>query len=246
MRAGALLLGTVLVIGCSGSVGDETGDPDSMPASDTSDATAETAVDDADDATVSDSGPGDSPSGKDADATATDTPVDAMGAECDGFSTKALVPPTTCDKAGGLTSSEKPPNGLFSTSYFGCYRKTDGTIYKDPSDNCLFACGNMGLCAAGKTGPECEADLKWFSADADRFGCGGRIRVTNCKNGKRVVLAALDKGPNCPIEKKFGAAVLDMSYPAMTYLFDGKTYGGSELQRVHVVPVAATTPLGPL
>jgi len=240
MRA-RILVAVLITLGCSS--GDLQDDQDAIVVEDTS---SETLVSDS---TTTDAPPDsavDSTTTKDADAVAVDSGSDTASAECDGFSTKPLIPPTVCDKAGGLTSSEKPPNGLFSTSWFGCYRKPDGTIYKDPSDNCLFGCGSLGLCAAGKTGPECESDLKWFSADADRFGCGTRIRVTNCKNGKRVILAALDKGPNCPTEKKFGAPVLDMSYPAMTYLFDGKTYGGSELQRVHVETVPAATPLGPL
>ncbi len=236
-----LALGLVFVAGCGG----ESTDAPSVSDATSVDSSAQDAVAEvAEDTSVTDATSSETDaSTKDAPA---DVPADTLGSECDGFATKPLIPPKACDKAGGLTSSEKPPNGLFSTSWFGCYRKSDGTIYKDPSDNCLFACGSMGLCASGKSGPECESDLQWFSADADRFGCGARIRVTNCKNGKRVVLAALDKGPNCPTEQKFGAPVLDMSHAAMVHLFEGKTYGGSDLQRVHVEPVPATTPLGPL
>jgi hypothetical protein len=88
--------------------------------------------------------------------------------------------------------------------------------------------------------------LKWFSADADRYGCGARIELTNCVNGKQVVVAALDRGPNCGDEMSDGAAVIDMSHDAMIYLFDGEEHGGSDLARIVVQKVDATTPLGPV
>lgn len=166
---------------------------------------------------------------------------------CDGASGLKFQPPKVCDKLGGNTTSEIPSNGYYSTSWFGCYYKSDGTLYKDPYDNCEFACGNKGLCKSGMSGPECEATLKWFAADADRYGCGARIRVTNCVNGKSVVLTTLDKGPNCKsVEQKYAAPVLDMSHDAMIYLFDGKTYGGSDKKAVIVEKVDASTPLGPI
>ena len=136
---------------------------------------------------------------------------------------------------------------MYSTSWFGCYRDAAGTLVTDPSDNCEFACGNRGLCAAWLSGPECQAQLKWFSADADRFGCGARIKVTNCVNGRAVVLAALDRGPNCrSVEQAYGAPVIDMSWPAMTYLFEGRTYGGADKKRVVVEVVGASAVLGPV
>ena len=166
---------------------------------------------------------------------------------CDDVVGASLMPPTTCDGPAGNTSTEIPANGLFSTSWFGCYEQDDGTIYMDPFDNCEFACGNQGLCPTGQDGPTCEAGLRWFAADADRYGCGGRIRVTNCDNGNSVVLVTLDRGPNCnSVEMPCEAPVLDMSHDAMVYLFDGGTYGGCELQTVVVEPVDESTPLGPV
>jgi hypothetical protein len=162
---------------------------------------------------------------------------------CNGGSPPTLEPPTTCS---GSTSSELSPNGFYATSWFGCYRMPDNSIYQDPYDNCEFACGSQGLCDAALSGPECEADLAWFAADADRFGCGGRILVTNCENGRSVVLAALDRGPNCgSVEQPCGAATLDMSHPAMDYLFEGSFFGACEHQPVHVEPVDPGTQLGP-
>lgn len=157
-----------------------------------------------------------------------------------------LIPPDTCDGPAGNTSTQVPINNLFSTSWFGCYEQGDGSIYQDPFDNCEFACGSQGLCDAGLSGPECEAGLKWFAADADRFGCGGRIRVTNCDNGHQVVLVTLDRGPNCGNEMDCETPVLDMGHDAMVYLFDGNEYGGCEHQVVVVEPVPDDTPLGPV
>ena len=164
---------------------------------------------------------------------------------CQGVASASFEPPTNCNGPSGNTTKQVPSNHVYSTSWFGCYKKPDGTIFQDPTDNCQFACGSKGLCPAGQSGPDCEANLKWFSADADRYGCGARIRLTNCVNGKQVVVAALDRGPNCPTEKSFGVPVIDMSHDAMIYLFDGKEYGGSDKKRIVVEPVDMATPLGP-
>ncbi len=177
-------------------------------------------------------------------ATASTGPASTI---CDDVVGESFIPPTKCDGPSGNTSSEVPPNGLFSTSWFGCYFEDDGSIHEDPFDNCEFACGSQGLCPAGQDGPTCEANLRWFAADVDRYGCGGRIRVTNCDNGHAVVLVTLDRGPNCnSVEKACDAPVLDMSHDAMVYLFDGATYGGCEHQGVVVEQVDAATPLGPV
>lgn len=165
---------------------------------------------------------------------------------CDGVAGEPLVPPAVCDGPGGYTSTEIPPNGLFSTSWFGCYFDDGGDIVQDPGDNCELACGSQGLCP-GQDGPTCEANLRWFAADADRYGCGGRIRVTNCDNGNAVVLVTLDRGPNCnSVEMACDTPVLDMSHDAMEHLFEGSFYGGCEHQVVVVEPVDPSTPLGPV
>lgn len=164
---------------------------------------------------------------------------------CDGIVGEELIPPVSCDGPSGNTSTEVPSNGLFSTSWFGCYLGADGEIVQDDADNCEFACGPMGLCDPGASGPQCEAGLQWFAADADRYGCGGRIRVTNCENGNAVVLVTLDRGPNCSVEMDCETPVLDMSHDAMVYLFDGNEFGGCEHQVVVVETVDDVTPLGP-
>ncbi len=244
------LASVLLVLGCSSGDGAITGEPDADPDAAASDdgVDASTAPDLGVDAPID--APKESSADAPIDAPSTDTPTDtgpSIDALCAGVDAASFQPPSVCDASSGNTSTEIPKNRIYSTSWFGCYRKTDGTIFKDPTDNCLFACGNKGLCASGLTGPECEASLEWFAADADRYGCGARIRVTNCANKKQVVLVTLDRGPNCKsVEKPIGAPVLDMGHSPMVYLFDGKTYGGSDKKRVIIEPVAATTPLGPV
>ena len=181
------------------------------------------------------------------DAVVADPPPPPPGG---GGSTAAcssgLGPALTCDGPSGYTSKRIPSNHLYSTSWFGCYRNSDGSVHTDPDDNCLFACGSMGNCPSGISGPECQARLRWFSADADRYGCGAKIRVTACKSGKSVVLVALDRGPRCgTVESSSRAPVLDMSHDAMTYLYGGAYYGGPDRQAVVVEVVDKATPLGP-
>jgi hypothetical protein len=234
-----LALVVLVIAGCSGSV-DTAEDTDAEVSETEVDSAIDTAI--VIDTAVSPDTRIDAPI-----ETTPDTPPDTSKPLCDGFSTLPFDVPDKCDAASGSTTTEIPANRIYAASWFGCYRRADGTIYKDSTDNCEFACGPKGLCPATMSGPECEANLKWFAADSDRYTCGGRIRITNCVNGKSVVVATLDRGPNCSsVEKAYGAPVLDMSHPAMVHLFDGKTYGVSDKKRVIVEKVDITTPLGPV
>jgi hypothetical protein len=230
-------------LGCSGS-DPGAADPPFTPAAEDSDLPSDAQPDDVQPEVTAETSVADSALDARVDAAA-ETATDPFAELCKDFGTP-LEPPTKCDASGGNTSTQIPSNHVYSTSWFGCYKKPDGTIYKDPTDNCEFACGNKGLCSSSMTGPECESSLQWFAADADRYGCGSRIRVTNCVNHKQVVLVTLDRGPNCGAEKSFGTPVVDMGHAAMVYLFDGKTYGGSDHKRVVIEKVASTTPLGPV
>jgi hypothetical protein len=84
----------------------------------------------------------------------------------------------------------------------------------------------------------------YYAADADRFGCGTKIHVTNPENGKSAVLIVIDRGPNCSIENLVDYWVLDMSYPASYHLFGGPT-SATERADVQVVVVDPSTPVGP-
>jgi hypothetical protein len=148
---------------------------------------------------------------------------------------------------GGLTGKTASPTGVYYTTSFGCWTDSSGVEHGDAGDNCVPYCmGRPGwndLCA-GLSGRECELATNWYAADSDRFGCFTRIRVENPDNGKAAVLAVIDRGPNCRIERQVSHWVLDMSYPASRYLFGGPT-SARERADVRVEVVADDTPLGP-
>jgi hypothetical protein len=138
-------------------------------------------------------------------------------------------------------------NGVYYATDFGCSIAADGSHYTDPGDNCIPAClstAQQSICA-GMSGPDCEDAVTWYSADAARFGCMARLRVTNPANGKVAILAALDYGPGCSVEDNVDHAVLDMSQRAIEYLF-GEEEGSTDRASVDVVAVASDTPLGPV
>ena len=87
--------------------------------------------------------------------------------------------------------------------------------------------------------------LNWFVADTDRFGCGTKLRLTAPENGKRVVVVAIDRGPNCRIEQTVNYWVLDMSTRVSMYLF-GEQTAARERREVIVEVVPDTFPLGPM
>lgn len=155
---------------------------------------------------------------------------------------------STSFSCSGSWGTKKAQNGDYYVTAFGCWVDENGVSHSDPGDNCIPAClaqaQQAGLCA-GLSGPSCEKKLSWFAADAGRFGCLARLRVTNPKNGKSVVVVSIDLGPSCSIEKSVSHAVLDLSYPANEYLFGGPM-GAVDKAKVHVVEVDPSTPLGPV
>lgn len=145
---------------------------------------------------------------------------------------------------GGLTgSSTNASQGYFTTS-FGCWVDSGGGNHGDAGDNCIPACSLSSVGCSGLSGPSCERHHNWYAADADRFGCGSKIQVTNPDNGKSAVLIVIDRGPNCSIENLVDYWVLDMSYPASNFLFGGPT-SATEHADVQIVVVDPSTPVGP-
>ncbi len=147
----------------------------------------------------------------------------------------------------GSYGTSKAENGDYYTTAFGCWIDDNGNHQSDPGDNCIPTCieeaNADGLCA-GMSGKVCEETVKWYAADAARFGCLARLKVTNPVNNKSVVVVALDYGPSCTIEKNVSKHVMDLSYPTENYLFGGPT-SATEKALVHVIEVDASTPLGP-
>ena len=151
--------------------------------------------------------------------------------------------PWTC--TGSYATSKVSGGDYYSTS-FGCWVDHNGTAHSDSGDNCIPYCLSQaksdGLCA-GMSGPECERETNWYVADAGRFGCLTRLKITSLKNGKSAVVVVLDAGPACFVEKKVSAGVLDMSSRVTEYLFGGQV-GTADKAMVHVVEVPSSTPLG--
>jgi hypothetical protein len=156
---------------------------------------------------------------------------------------------STTFHCSGSYGTEKAQDGDYYTSAFGCWKDVNGVVHTDPGDNCIPSCLSKaisaGLCDKGDDGPTCEERVTWYTADAARFGCLARLRITNPQTGKAVIAVALDFGPSCTVESRVSKAVLDASGRIDRYLF-GSDQGASDRALVHVVEVDSTTPLGPL
>jgi hypothetical protein len=147
----------------------------------------------------------------------------------------------SCD---GTTGRTKSPRGTYYMTSFGCWVDDNGQRHGDSGDNCEPAClGQLTVCA-GRSGPECERELNWYAADADRFGCGKRLRVTNPMNGQSAIVMSIDRGPACRIESSVSAYVLDLSMPASNHLFGGSR-GAGERALLFVQEMGDDAPLGP-
>jgi len=152
----------------------------------------------------------------------------------------------SCSGSYGTT---KAANGNYDITAFGCWVDAAGGVHTDPGDNCLPTCFSQakaaGLCLPGDSSAACEERITWFTADAARFGCLARLRITNPATGVSVVAVALDYGPSCSVEASVGKAVLDASGRVDRLLF-GADQGASDRAAVHVVEVDPSTPLGPV
>jgi hypothetical protein len=155
----------------------------------------------------------------------------------------------------GLTGKRAPADQSLYVTSFGCWTDSSGRVHGDGSDNCEPACrtaaGSYGSSTAefnqlcgGLTGRQCEQKVNWYVADADRFGCMTRLRVTRPSTGKSVIVVVLDRGPACSVEAQVGHWGLDVSYPVSNYLF-GESSAITEKRAVTVEIVPKSTPLGP-
>lgn len=156
---------------------------------------------------------------------------------------------TTTWSCPGSYGTTKARDGDYYITAFGCWKDAAGVSHGDGQDNCIPSClaqaKSAGLCLPGDTGKQCEERVTWYTADAARFGCLARLKVTNPKTGKSVIAVALDYGPSCPaVENKVSKAVLDASGRVDRQLF-GSDQGVYDRALVHVVEVDAKTPLGP-
>lgn len=147
----------------------------------------------------------------------------------------------------GSYATTKVAGGKYYSTSFGCWVDSNGNSHSDSGDNCIPYCLSQaksdGLCA-GMSGPQCERETNWYAADAGRFGCLTRLRVTSVSSGKSAIVVVLDAGPACFVEKKVQAGVLDLSSRVTQYLFGGSV-GVGDGAMVKVEEVPSSTPLGP-
>jgi hypothetical protein len=191
------------------------------------------------------------PSTLGADASVDDPTRDDASSTGDGSTGNpkdASTPPVpwSCTGSYGTT---KASDGDYYLTAFGCWKDAQGVSHGDGQDNCIPSClaqaRSSGLCMPGDTGKQCEERVTWYTADAARFGCLARLKVTNPANGKLVIAVALDFGPSCSaVEAKVKKAVLDASGRVDRQLF-GSDQGVLDRSLVHVTEVPASTPLGP-
>ena len=120
----------------------------------------------------------------------------------------------------GTASTSIPANGNYVITTFG-----------GPGDYQPMSCGGY----ANGTG--------WYAASRQRYGCGSHVKVQ--ANGKCVVLATNDYGPDVCVENAAHMPIIDVSPAASKALFGVSGAGWSDHLVVNVTEVTTSTPLGP-
>jgi hypothetical protein len=161
---------------------------------------------------------------------------------------KYLRTASTAFSCTGTWGTAQPSDKKYFITAFGCWVDAAGVRHGDSGDNCLPGClsqlRSQGLCSSSLTGKQCEEKLTWFTADAGRFGCGTKVKITNPATGKSAVAVAIDYGPACWVERSVKMPLLDASGRVNRYLF-GEDKGASDKAAVTVEVVSSSTPLGP-
>lgn len=119
----------------------------------------------------------------------------------------------------GTAGTSIPASGNFYLTSFG-----------GGSDTQPMSCGGT----ANGTG--------WYAADRQRWGCGSHIQIT--ANGKCVVVATMDYGPDTCVENAAGRPIVDASPAVSKYLFGESSAGWSDRMPIVVTKVSSSTPLG--
>jgi hypothetical protein len=129
------------------------------------------------------------------------------------------ISPRGLKNCKGKASAAIPDDGRYVITTFG-----------GPGDHQPMSCGGY---ADGTT---------WYAASRQRYGCGAKVKVE--ANGKCVVVATLDYGPDVCVENAAGMPIIDVSPLVSKKLFGESGAGYSDHLVVTVTPVAAATPLG--
>ena len=120
----------------------------------------------------------------------------------------------------GVASSSIPSTGDYFLTSFGA-----------GSDSGTMSCGE-----------NTNHGSWYYAASRQRYGCGAHLKVE--ANGKCVIVAADDYGPDVCVEKAAGGPILDASPLVVAHLFGFNSAGWSDHFRVHVTKVSTSTPLG--
>jgi hypothetical protein len=120
----------------------------------------------------------------------------------------------------GQASSSIPSDGKYVITTFG-----------GGADTQPMSCGGT----ANGTG--------WYAASRQRYGCGSHIKVQ--ANGKCVVLATNDYGPDVCVENAAHSPIIDVSPAASKALFGVSGAGWSDHLVVTVTTATSSTALGP-
>jgi hypothetical protein len=86
--------------------------------------------------------------------------------------------------------------------------------------------------------------VSYYATSWVRWGCGGKLRVTNPANGACVVVEVMDAGPASWVEDYAGGPVLDASTQVCRDLFGSSSCGWSDGRVIEVIEVPDSTPTG--
>jgi hypothetical protein len=166
----------------------------------------------------------------------------AVGPSCGGGE------PSDDWSCNGATGTEKLASGEYVAGSFGCSILEDGSDGYEPGDGCEPSCLDTlvdeGLCLEQMDGPECERFVNWFASGSDRFGCGTKLRVTDPASGRSAIVAVIESGPSCSVEKSVGTGVVHLSHRASEHLF-GSIVDTSDERTIEIEEVASDEPVGP-
>lgn len=114
-----------------------------------------------------------------------------------------------------------------------------------PSDNTYYLTSFGGGVDTQRMACGAMADGRsLYIADSWRFGCRGKVRVTNPRTGRWCVATVGDVGPNICVEQAAGRPIIDASPVITRELFNRASAGWSDRIVVRAELVPSSTPLG--
>jgi hypothetical protein len=114
-----------------------------------------------------------------------------------------------------------------------------------PSDDTYYITSFGGGVDTQRMACTGTADGRWlYIADAWRFGCRAKVRVTNPRTGRWCVAQVADVGPNICVERAAGRPIIDASPVITRELFGRNSAGWSERIVVRAELVEGSTALG--